>query len=106
MTGRIGEKRCQSVHQKFDVAEIAFVLIANRLCEPSSEHGLGRWLEHTFVCDSLGPVTYPLEHEPQLSWIRHKFLIITVSYEFDVAKRINSQCIKVINRDPEYLKRF
>ena len=47
-------KHCQSVHQKFDVAETAFVLIANRLCEPSSEHGLGRWLEHTFVCDSQG----------------------------------------------------
>jgi hypothetical protein len=26
-------KYCQSVHQKFDVAETAFVLIANRLCE-------------------------------------------------------------------------
>jgi len=47
-------KYCQSVHQKFDVADTAFVLIANRLCEPASEHGLGRWLEHTFVCDSQG----------------------------------------------------
>jgi hypothetical protein len=33
-------EHCQSVNQKFDVAETAFVLIANRLCEPSSEHGL------------------------------------------------------------------
>lgn len=47
-------KYCQSVHQKFDVAETAFVLTANRLCEPGSEHGLARWLEHTFVCDSQG----------------------------------------------------
>jgi len=47
-------KYCQSVHQKFDVAETAFVLIANRLCEPASEHGLARWLEHTFVCDREG----------------------------------------------------
>lgn len=55
-------KYCQSVHQKFDVAQSAFVLIANRLCEPASEHGLGRWLEHTFVCDSQG-------HRWQPDWI-------------------------------------
>ena len=48
------KKHCQSHRQKFDVAETAFVLIANRLCEPSSEHGLARWLEHTFVCDRHG----------------------------------------------------
>lgn len=53
---------CPSVHQKFDVAETAFVLIANRLCEPSSEHGLARWLEHTFVCDREG-------HRWQPDWI-------------------------------------
>jgi transposase len=47
-------KYCQSPRQKFDVAETSFVLVANRLCEPSSEHGLARWLEHTFVCDRHG----------------------------------------------------
>jgi len=47
-------KHCQSRRHKFDVAEAAFVLVANRLCQPSSEHGLARWLEHTFVCDSQG----------------------------------------------------
>ncbi len=47
-------QHCQSPRQKYDVAETAFVLIANRLCEPSSEHGLARWLEHTFVCDRHG----------------------------------------------------
>lgn len=50
----IVNKHCKSPRQKFDVAETAFVLVANRLCEPSSEHGLDRWLEHTFVCDSQG----------------------------------------------------
>jgi len=58
----IVSKYCQSVHQKFDVAETAFVLIANRLCEPASEHGLARWLEHTFVCDREG-------HRWQPDWI-------------------------------------
>ena len=47
-------KHCKSPRQKFDVTETSFVLVANRLCEPSSEHGLARWLEHTFVCDSQG----------------------------------------------------
>jgi transposase len=35
-------------------AERAFVLCANRLCEPTSEHGLARWLETDFVCDGKG----------------------------------------------------
>jgi transposase len=51
---QIVAKYCQSPRHKFDVAETAFVLVANRLCQPSSEHGLARWLEHTFVCDSQG----------------------------------------------------
>jgi transposase len=32
----------------------AFVLVANRLVRPRSEHGLARWLETDFVCDRLG----------------------------------------------------
>jgi transposase len=36
------------------LAERAFVLVANRLCAPSSEHGLARWLETDFVCDRHG----------------------------------------------------
>jgi transposase len=35
-------------------AERAFVLLANRLIRPSSEHGLARWLETDFVCDRQG----------------------------------------------------
>ncbi|MHC4406790.1 MAG: IS1634 family transposase [Planctomycetota bacterium] len=45
---------CRSPRKRYDVAEMAFVLVANRLCEPRSEHGLARWLEHTFVCDRRG----------------------------------------------------
>lgn len=29
-------------------------LVANRLCEPTSEHGLARWLETDYVCDRFG----------------------------------------------------
>jgi hypothetical protein len=31
-----------------------FVLVANRLQRPHSEHGLARWLETDFVCDRQG----------------------------------------------------
>jgi len=33
------------------LADRVLVLVANRLCAPSSEHGLARWLESEFVCD-------------------------------------------------------
>lgn len=36
------------------LADRALVLVANRLCEPTSEHGLARWLETDFVCDRQG----------------------------------------------------
>ena len=36
------------------LSDRALVLVANRLCEPSSEHGLARWLETDFVCDRTG----------------------------------------------------
>ena len=52
--GEVIGRLCRWRRYKFDVAESAFVLVANRLCEPRSEHGLARWLEHTFVCDAKG----------------------------------------------------
>jgi transposase len=36
------------------LSERALVLVANRLCAPTSEHGLARWLETDFVCDRHG----------------------------------------------------
>jgi len=36
------------------LADRALVLVANRLCVPTSEHGLARWLETDFVCDRRG----------------------------------------------------
>ncbi len=36
------------------LAERALVLVTNRLCAPTSEHGLARWLETDFVCDRQG----------------------------------------------------
>ncbi len=36
------------------LADRALVLVANRLCAATSEHGLARWLETEFVCDRRG----------------------------------------------------
>jgi transposase len=41
----------------------AFVLIANRLTRPASEHGLAGWLESDFVCDRRGRRFVPHWHQ-------------------------------------------
>src|SRR5262249_56911360 len=41
----------------------AFVLIANRLIHPASEHGLAGWLETDFVCDREGRRFLPNWHQ-------------------------------------------
>lgn len=37
-----------------ELSDRALALVANRLCRPTSEHGLARWLETDFVCDRQG----------------------------------------------------
>jgi transposase len=37
-----------------DLSDRALALVANRLCEPTSEHGMARWLETDYVCDRSG----------------------------------------------------
>jgi transposase len=44
-------------------ADHAFVLIANRLTRPASEHGLAGWLETDFVCDRRGRRFVPHWHQ-------------------------------------------
>jgi transposase len=43
-------------------ADRAFVLVANRLIAPASEHGLAGWLETDFVCDRKGRRFIPHWH--------------------------------------------
>jgi transposase len=43
-------------------ADRAFVLVANRLIQPSSEHGLAGWLETDFLCDRQGRRFVPHWH--------------------------------------------
>ena len=44
-------------------ADRAFVLVANRLIAPASEHGLAGWLETDFVCDRKGQRFIPHWHQ-------------------------------------------
>lgn len=52
------------------LADRALVLVANRLCAPTSEHGLARWLETDSICDRQGRRWLPCwreEHERRRS---------------------------------------
>ena len=44
-------------------ADRAFILVANRLIAPASEHGLAGWLETDFVCDRQGRRFLPHWHQ-------------------------------------------
>jgi transposase len=37
-----------------EVTDRALALVVNRLCEPTSEHGIARWLETDYVCNRRG----------------------------------------------------
>src|SRR5271165_3291937 len=55
-------------------ADRAFVLIANRLIAPKSEHGLAGWLETDFVCDRRGRRFVPHWHQKQRVRVHHSQL--------------------------------
>src|SRR5215469_1842624 len=48
-----------------ELADRALALVSNRLCEPTSEHGMARWLETDFVCDRWGRRWFPEWREEQ-----------------------------------------
>lgn len=45
------------------LSDRALALVASRLCEPTSEHGMARWLETTYVCDRSGRRWWPAWRE-------------------------------------------
>jgi len=55
-------------------ADRAFVLLANRLLHPKSEHGLASWLETDFVCDRQGRRFVPQWHQRGRVRIHHRQL--------------------------------
>lgn len=46
--------RLRDPRDKSPLSDRALVLVANRLCDPCSEHGLAGWLDTDFVCDRHG----------------------------------------------------
>jgi len=85
------ERFCQGRHG-FQVAERAFVLVANRLCSPRSEHGLARWLDQMYVCDRHGVRFLPewlpeaeVTHEQRVkvsgSWLAPWYRTLDAVYE-------------------------
>jgi transposase len=75
-------------------ADRVFVLIANRLVRPTSEHGLARWLETDFVCDRQGRRFVPHWHKSgrvqvhprQLdAWYRTLDRLVKVKDQIEVA---------------------
>jgi len=55
--------RCLGRAKGVSFTDRAFVLVANRLIRPTSEHGLAGWLETDFVCDRLGRRFLPNWHK-------------------------------------------
>jgi transposase len=65
--GQILDEHLGRPRPREDAAQVpytdrVFVLVANRLTRPSSEHGLARWLETDFVCDRRGRRFVPRWH--------------------------------------------
>ncbi len=52
-----------SAGPKASRSQTAFVLVANRLIAPASEHGLAGWLETYFACDRKGRRVVPHWHQ-------------------------------------------
>jgi hypothetical protein len=74
--------------------ERAFVLLANRLIRPSSEHGLARWLETDFVCDRQGRRFVPhwqrkgrvqVHHRQLGAWYRTLDVLLKAKEKIEVA---------------------
>lgn len=53
------ERVMDSMREGDEFADRALALVSNRLCEPTSEHGMARWLETDFVCDRSGQRWFP-----------------------------------------------
>jgi len=72
--GKIIKRRCGEL-KKADIETLAFTLTASSLIKPSSEHGLGWWLDESYVCGSDGKRILPdwrqgvtKENRVRISW--------------------------------------
>jgi transposase len=51
---RIIDGLARPAEEREELTDRALALVANRLCEPTSEHGIARWLETDYVCNRKG----------------------------------------------------
>jgi transposase len=74
-------------------ADRAFVLVANRLICPKSEHGLARWLDKDFVCDRQGRRFVPhwlrrgrvqVHHQQLKAWYRTLDRLVRAKSQIEV----------------------
>jgi len=84
-----------SARTKASFTDRAFVLIANRLIQPRSEHGLAQWLETDFVCDRQGRRFLPHGHQRRrvkvhsrqlASWYSTLDRLVKVKDQIEVAR--------------------
>jgi transposase len=68
------EERLGASRSDVGYADRAFVLVANRLICPKSEHGLAYWLETDFVCDRRGRRFVPRWHRRRRVRVHHQQL--------------------------------
>jgi hypothetical protein len=89
-------------------ADRAFVLLANRLICPKSEHGLARWLEKDFVCDRQGRRFVPrwrqrgrvqVHHQQLECWYRTLDRLVAAKSEIEV--RLYQQLRDLFSLQPD-----
>lgn len=69
-----GKRPGRRSRKVLSLSERAFVLVANRLCAPGSEHALSRWLDTDYVPDGQGERIRPVWKENGRVRVDHRFL--------------------------------
>ena len=102
--GEIIKNRCCETVKGVDIETLAFVLVASSLIKPSSEHGLGWWLDESFVCGSDGERILPQwrqgvtkDNRVRISWKQlkqwYRVLNILLKYKEQIEKDIYNNLV-------------
>ncbi|HMK86226.1 MAG TPA: IS1634 family transposase [Steroidobacteraceae bacterium] len=102
---------CERAHRRSDrvaLSDRALVLVANRLCEPHSEHGLAGWLETDFVCDRLGERMLPVWKQQarvrvDLTWLQrwYRTLDELMAHKTTIEKELFARLRDLFSLKPE-----
>jgi len=90
------------------LSDRVLVLVANRLCEPHSEHGLAAWLETDFVCDRRGTRFLPAWKQQgrvrvDLSWLQrwYRTLDDLIEHKVTIEKELFARLRDLFSLKPE-----